>query len=195
MTVSSAQKDTMRDYRAKTSTLKKRAQASTTVPAVAAPPGSASTSRNPLQEGVDSSNYYISYSPPGNSLALPGSKSREFSSDTTNPGDPPQAVGRDWAVTPVARWPLGLRVLGTNGNPREPSAAKITGEPAAPFLPDVEMLQWISKLSPFRCCQDSAMRNARRTWYNGCINLFSVPGLYVALIRRVGFPLGNHCRE
>jgi len=195
MTVASAQKDALKDYKAKTLALKKKAQASTTAPAITAPPGAPSMSRNPPQEGVDSSDYYISYSPPGNSLALPGSKIREFSSDTTNPGDPPQAVGRDWAVTPVARWPLGLRVSGTNGNPREPSAGELGGDPASPFLPDVEMLRWISELSPFRRRQDASTRNARRTWYNGCINLFSVPGLYAALIKRIGFPSGNRRRE
>jgi hypothetical protein len=72
--VASAQKDTLKDYKAKTLALKKKAQASTTAPAITAPPGLASTLRNPLQEGVDSSDYYISYSPPGNSLALPSSK-------------------------------------------------------------------------------------------------------------------------
>jgi hypothetical protein len=31
-------------------------------------------------------------------------------------------------------------------------------------------------------------------WYNICIHLFSVKGLYAALIERLGFPMGNHRR-
>jgi hypothetical protein len=57
-------------------------------------PGAPATSklRNPLPEGVDSADYYISQSPLGHCLALPGPPPRNFFEDTTNPRDPPQAA-------------------------------------------------------------------------------------------------------
>jgi hypothetical protein len=36
---------------------------------------------------------------------------------------------------------------------------------------------------------------ARRTWNDMFVLLFSIPGLYRAIIRRTGFPLGNRTRE
>ncbi|KIM79284.1 hypothetical protein PILCRDRAFT_10434 [Piloderma croceum F 1598] len=103
------------------------------------------TLRNPLPEGVDSADYYISNSPLGHSLALPGPQPREFFEDTTNPCDPPQAVGRDWAATPVARWPLGLRVSDSNGFPHEPNEEELAGKPATPDITDVEAVRWIKR--------------------------------------------------
>jgi hypothetical protein len=144
---------------------------------------------------VDSADYYISQSPLGHCLALPGPPPRNFFEDTTNPRDPPQAVGREWAATPVANWPLGLRVIGSTGSPREPNEEEIAGEPATPDLTDVEALRWISELSPFRRRRDVVTRAAHRTWYDRCIALFSVPGLYAAIIKRLGFPGGCRRRE
>jgi hypothetical protein len=187
--------DSMKAYKAKITALKKQAGAvaPSPTPNPPAPPADQSSSlRNPLPEGVDSSDYYVSQSPPGNSLTLPGSLQRVFATDTSNPCDPPQAVGCDWAATPVALWPLGLRVFGANGILREPTGAEIAGEPASPFLPDVEMMQWISELSPFCQRMDTSTRAARYAWYNICICLFSVKGLYAALIEHLGFPMGNH---
>ena len=166
------------------------------MPNFPAPPADhLSSLRNPLPEGVDSLDYYVSQLPPQNSLALPGSCQRVFATDTSNPRDPPQAVGHDWAAMPVALWPLGLRVSGANGITRDPTGAEIAGEPASPFLPDVEMMRWISELSPFCRRADSSTRAARRVWYNICIRLFLVKGLYTTLIERLGFPMGNRRRE
>ena len=187
--------ESMKAYKTKVAALKKQVGTVAPRPMPNPPADQSSSLRNPLPEGVDSSDYYVSQSPPGNSLALPGSLQRVFASDTSNPRDPPQSVGRDWAATPVAHWPLGLRVSGANGLPRDPTDAEIAGEPATPHLPDVETMRWISELSPFRRRADSSTRAARRAWYNTCIRLFSVKGLYSALIERLGFPLGNRRRE
>jgi hypothetical protein len=111
-----------------------------------------------------------------------------------NPQNPPQSVGRDWAQTPVSNWPFGMQVSGTSG-PRDPTDAELAGAPASPHLPDVEVIRWISKLSPFHRQAVLSTRIARRTWYEMSINLFSVQGLYRALVNHGGFPLGNHCRE
>jgi hypothetical protein len=97
---------------------------------------------------VDFSDYYLSSSLSGHSLALLGPLPCVFSSDTSNPCDPPQAVRCDRAATPITQWPLGLRVSGTNGIPQEPTPAEIAGEPASPFLPNVKM--WHSNTLP-RC--------------------------------------------
>ena len=98
---------------------------------------------------MNSADYYISDSSLGHSLALPGPQPRKVFEDTTNPHDPPQAVGRDWAATPVAKWPLGLRVLDSKGFPCEPNEEELTGKPATPDITDVEAVQWNSELSPF----------------------------------------------
>jgi hypothetical protein len=190
--------DAMKAYKAKVAAVKRKADPATPSlttnrPVPAAP--ATSTLRNPLPEGVDSPDYYISQSPLGHCLALPGPPPRNFFEDTTNPRDPPQAVGREWAATPVANWPLGLRVISSTGSPREPNEKEIAGEPAVPDLTDVEALRWISELSPFRRRRDVATRAARRTWYDRCIALFSVPGLYAAIIKRLGFPGGCRRRE
>ena len=149
--------------------------------------------RNPLPEMVDSSDDYISQSPPSASIPLPGFSELSEGS-TTNPRDPPQAVGRDWAETPVRNWPFGMRVSGNSG-PRNPTDAELAGVPASPHLPDVEVIRWISELSPFRRRGVFSTRVARRAWYAMCVDLFSVPGLYRALVRRGSFPLGNRRRE
>ena len=190
--------DTMKAYKAKVAVVKCKADPATPSFTPGPPvPGAPATSklRNPLPEGVDSPDHYISHSLLGHCLALPGPPPRNFFEDTTNPRDPPQAVGHEWAATPVANWPLGSRVIGSNGSPREPNEAEIAREPASPDLTDVEVLRWISELSPFRRRRDVATRAARRTWYDRCIALFSVPGLYAAIIKRLGFPGGCHCRE
>jgi hypothetical protein len=150
--LSKSRPNSMKAYKAKIAALKKQAGAVAppSTPNPSAPPaGPSSSLRDPLPEGVDSSDYYVSYLLPGNSLALLGSLPRVFATDTSNPRDPPQAVERDWAAMPIAQWPLGLRVSGTNGIPQEPTPAEIAGKPASPFLPNVEMMRWISELSPF----------------------------------------------
>jgi hypothetical protein len=149
--------------------------------------------RNPLPEMVDSSDDYISQSPPSASIPLPG-VSELSEGSTTNPRDPPQAVGRDWAQTPVRNWPFGMRVSGSSG-PRNPTDAELAGASATPHLPDVEVIRWISELSPFRRRGVLSTRVARRAWYAMCVDLFSVPGLYRALVHRGGFSLGNRRRE
>jgi hypothetical protein len=145
--------------------------------------------RNPLPEGVDSSDDYISQSPPSASILLPG-VSKPSKGPTTNPRDPPQSVGCNWAQTPVRNWPFGMRVSGTSG-PRNPTDAELTGAPASPHLPDIKVIWWISELSPFRHQGILSTRITRRTWYEMCVNLFSVQGLYCTLVNRGGFPLGN----
>ncbi|KIM83087.1 hypothetical protein PILCRDRAFT_7502 [Piloderma croceum F 1598] len=138
--------EALKEYKAKATAAKRKAgiaaPSSTFVPSTSAGP-TMSTLRNPLPEGVDSTDYYISNSLLGHSLALPGPQPREFFKDTTNPHDPPQAVGRDWAATPVARWPLGLRVSDSNGFPCEPNEEELAGKPAAPDITDVKAVRWI----------------------------------------------------
>jgi hypothetical protein len=152
--------DAMKAYKARVAAIKRKADpaasSSTPGPHVSTTP-TTSTLRNPLPEGVDSPDYYISYSPLGHCLALPRPPPHNFFEDTTNPHDPPQAVGCDWAATLVAKWPLGLRVSGSNGFPSEPNEAELTGEPASPDLTDIKAFQWISELSPFRHRRDIAM--------------------------------------
>jgi hypothetical protein len=111
------------------------------------------------------------------------------------PGTSGVSIAHYHTATPVANLPLGLRVIGSTGSPREPNEEEIAGESATPDLTNVEALRWISELSPFRRRRDVAMRAARRTWYDRCITLFSVPGLYAAIIKRLGFPGGCRRRE
>ena len=110
--------DAMKAYKAKVAAVKHKADPATLSFTPGPPvPGAPATSmlQNPLPEGVDSPDCYISYSPLGHSLALPGPPPHNFFEDTTNPRYPPQSVGREWAATLVAKWPLGLRVIGSNG--------------------------------------------------------------------------------
>jgi hypothetical protein len=184
----------MKAYKAKITALKKRAGAVAPPPTPnppAPPADPLSLLRNPLPEGVDSLDYYVSQSLPGNSLALLGSLQQVFATDTSNPRDLPQAVGHNWAAMPIALWPLGLRVSGANRIPREPTGVEIAGEPASPFFTDVEMMRWISELSLFHRQMNTSTRAAHRAWYNVCICLFSVKCLYAVLIEHLGFPMGN----
>ncbi|KIM81674.1 hypothetical protein PILCRDRAFT_8367 [Piloderma croceum F 1598] len=176
--------EALKEYKAKATAAKRKAgiaaPSSTFVSSTYVGPTTL-TLRNPLPEGVDSVDYYISNSLLGHSLALPGPQPREFFEDTTNPHDPPQAVGHDWAATPVARWPLGLRVSDSNGFPREPNEEELAGKPATPDITDVEAVRWISELSPFQCRRDVATRAARHTWNLDAIQValwFHDHGLY-----------------
>jgi hypothetical protein len=119
--------DSMKAYKTKVAALKKQAGTMAPRPRPNPPADQSSSLRNPLPEGVDSSDCYVSQSPLGNSLALPGSLQQVFATDTSNPRDPPQAVGHNWAATPIALWPLGLRVSGANGLARDPTDAEIAG--------------------------------------------------------------------
>ena len=215
------QSPNMRDYKAQLRAYKERHGAHTDAPGPIVPgpsnSGSSSTpivptSRNDtvaappleeLQEDVTNDlGYYRSDSPgyehhiPPTVVRLPDVNRSRGDRDSTNPHDPPQSVGNDWATTPVGSWPLGMRIDVPGSVPRNPTSEERTSSILArPHLPDVEAVRWRVELSPFRRHHESSTRMARRTWNDMFVLLFSIPGLYRAIIRRTGFPLGNRTRE
>ena len=72
------------------------------------------------------------------------------SEDCTNPQDPSQAVGWDWANTLVNLRLTRLQVVNElNSEPHSPTEAELSGVLATPFLPDIKVIHWISESSHF----------------------------------------------
>jgi hypothetical protein len=115
----------------------------------------------------------------------------------TNPSDPPQAAGRDWAQVPVHSWPRGMCTVSAGGLPHLPTAVESNNSSLwlPPFLPDVKTIRIFAENMPFHRHQESSTKIARHTWLNLFINLFSIPGLYHHIIGQASFPLGNRQRE
>ena len=148
--------DAMKAYKARVAAVKRKTDPATPSPTTGLPTSATlatSTLWNPLPEGVDFTDYYISYSPLGHCLALPALQPHEFFEDTTNlvilhklsvvTGLPPLSQSGQW-----------VRVSDSNGFAREPNAAELAGEPATPDLTNVKALRWVSELSPFQHCRD-----------------------------------------
>jgi hypothetical protein len=138
------------------------------------------------QEDIDN---YQSMSPPLAALPL-------RDPINSNPRDPPQAVGQDWARVPIDQWPRGMRVSDDRG-PRRPTPEERLNRELrlTPHLPDVQVLRYLTELSPFRRRHDHATRLARQNWLAQFITLFSLPGLYRHIVESSGFATGNRRRE
>jgi len=211
----------LRDYKANVKAYKDRHGTRTDAPGPSVPgpsailPPSAPISNNAgddaaaapppeeLQEDISNDlGYYRSDSPgyeahiPPPFARLPNANPPHGDRDGTNPHDPPQSVGNDWATTPIGSWPIGMRIDVPGSVPRNPtSEERASSFLARPHLPDVEAVRWRVELSPFRRHHQTSTRAARRTWNDMFVLLFSIPGLYSAIIKRTGFPLGNRTRE
>jgi len=61
----------------------------------------------------------------------------------------------------------------------------------SPFLPDIQAVQYLMELAPFRHHSVNATKLAWQTWVATFLNLFSIPGLYAHIICATGFPIGN----
>ena len=143
---------------------------------------------------LDSPGYDSHIPPPF--VHLPGAITPRGDRDGTNPHDPPQSVGNDWASTLIGSWPIGMRIDIPGSVPRNPTdEERSSSQLGRPHLLDVEAVQWRVKLSPFRRHHQTSTRVARHTWNDLFVLLFSFPGLYSAIIKRTGFPLGNRTRE
>ena len=127
------QPEGMREYKAKVKAYKERHGTRTDAPGPSIPapstiiPSSAPIStmewdnsavaRPPEELQEDSNNdlgYYRSDSPgydshiPPPFVHLPSAIKPRRDRDGTNPHDPPQSVGNDWASTPIGSWPIGM---------------------------------------------------------------------------------------
>jgi hypothetical protein len=65
----------------------------------------------------------------------------------------------------------------------------------SPFLPDVQVVQFLVELTPFRRHGVNATKLAQQTWITTFFDLFSIPGLYTHIIYATGFPVGNCTQE
>jgi hypothetical protein len=90
---------------------------------VAAPP------LEELQEDVTNDlGYYWSDSPgyehhiPPTFVHPPDANPSRGDRDGTNPHDPPQSVGNDWATTPIGSWPIGMQIDVPGSVPRNPTS-------------------------------------------------------------------------
>jgi hypothetical protein len=165
------------------------------------PPTVRDNASSALSEGVvggaegDIDNY-ASSSPPQGSQPLPDTL--VLDPMNSNPRDPPQTVGQDWASVPIRSWPKGMRVGDDPGGlPRRPTVEEQLDLTArwTPFLPDVQVIRYLTELSPFRRRRDHSTKIARQNWLFQFTNLFSIPGLYRHIVERSGFPAGNRRRE
>ena len=113
----------------------------------------------------------------------------------SNPRDPPQSVGSDWARVTVRNWPRGMRIDPGHGHLPRHATAEDGDTLQSPFLPDVQAVRYLVELAPFRRHGVNATKLARQAWITTFLDLFSIPGLYAHIIHTTGFPLGNRTRE
>ena len=113
----------------------------------------------------------------------------------SNPRNPPQSVGLDWAQVTMWNWPRGMRIDPGQGHiPRH--ATDEDGDTLhSPFLPDVQAVRFLVELAPFRRHSVNATKLAQQMWITTFLELFSIPGLYAHIIHATGFPMGNCTRE
>ena len=112
----------------------------------------------------------------------------------SNPRDPHQSVGREWAQVPVHSWPRGMRIHEEGRDPRVPTDADMNSY-LTPCLADIQAIRYLAELSPARRHRDASTKLARKTWQHLFRDLFSIPGLYAHIIGSTRFPLGNRRRE
>jgi hypothetical protein len=113
----------------------------------------------------------------------------------SNPRDPPQSVGLDWARVTVWNWPRGMRIDPGQGHIPRHATDKDGNTLQSPFLPDVQAVQFLVELAPFRRHGVNATKLAQQTWIATFLELFSIPGLYAHIIHATGFPVGNRTQE
>ena len=113
----------------------------------------------------------------------------------SNPRNPPQSVGLDWAQVTMWNWPRGMRIDPGQGHIPCHTTNKDGNTLQLPFLPDVQVVRFLVKLAPFRRHSVNSTKLARQTWIATFLNLFSIPGLYTHIIHATGFPMGNCTRE
>ena len=158
--------------------------------------------RAPLSEGAQDAGdieNYQSMSPTYHQGELPPTYSpipgdSTVTTGMSNPRDPHQRVGREWALVPVHSWPRGMRIHDEGRDPRVPTEAD-GNTYQTPCLSDVQAVRYLVELSPARRHQDASTKLARRAWQHLFRDLFSIPGLYRYVVGQTQFPLGNRRRE
>jgi len=113
----------------------------------------------------------------------------------SNPCDPPQSVGLDWARVTVRNWLQGMRIDPGQGHIPRHATDEDGDTLQSPFLPDVQAVRFLVELAPFRQHGVNATKLARQTSIATFLDLFSIPGLYTHIIHATGFPVGNRTRE
>src|ERR1700676_1376046 len=68
----------------------------------------------------------------------------------SNPHDPPQLVGLDWARVTVQNWPRGMHIDPGQGHIPCHTTNEDGNPLQLPFLPDVQVVRFLVKLAPFR---------------------------------------------
>jgi hypothetical protein len=113
----------------------------------------------------------------------------------SNPHNPPQSVGLDWARVTMWNWLQGMHIDPGQGH----IPCHVTDEDGdtfqSPFLPDVQAVRFLVELTPFHRHSVNATKLARQTWITTFLNLFSIPKLYTHIIHTTSFPVGNHIQE
>ena len=112
----------------------------------------------------------------------------------SNPWDPHQSIGREWAQVPIHSWPRGMRIHKEGRDPRVPTDADMNSY-FTPCLADVQAIRYLAELSPARQHHNTSTKLAWKTWQHLFWDLFSIPGLYAHIIGSTRFPLGNRRRE
>jgi len=106
----------------------------------------------------------------------------------------PRATPRElvnyWSQVPMGDWPRGMRNnMGQLPDPNNP------GELGSPDTDDVMAQRILSDAMPPRRHRDTSTKIARLRYSNMFVNLFSIPGLYRAIISHLGAPLGHRIRD
>jgi hypothetical protein len=95
----------------------------------------------------------------------------------SNPRDPPQSVGLDWAQVTMRNWPRGMRIDPGQGHIPCHATNEDGNTLQSLFLPDIQAAQFLVELAPFRCHGVNATKLAWQTWIATFLDLFSIPGL------------------
>jgi hypothetical protein len=116
---------------------------------------------------------------------------QEVDIQMSNPWDLPQSVGLDWAQVTMWNWLRGMRIDPGQGHIPRHTMNKDGDTLQLPFLPDIQVVQFLVELAPFHQHSVNATKLARQTWIATFLNLFSIPGLYAHIIHATSFPVGN----
>ena len=103
-----------------------------------------------LQEDISNDlGYYQSNSPgydshiPPTFMHLPNAGISCQGRNGTNPHNPPQSVGNDWATTLIGSWPISMWIDIPGGVPHNPMSKEWASLLLTqPHLPDVEAVRW-----------------------------------------------------
>jgi hypothetical protein len=111
-------------------------------------------------------------------------------SNRPGPQATPQELLNYWSQVPMGDWPRGMRNhMGQLPDPSKP------GELGSPDTDDMMAQRVLSDTMPPRRHRDTSTKIARLRYSNMFINLFSIQGLYRAIISRIGAPLGHRPRD